>query len=416
MPEMTTPYYGDLIRVAPDIGAGPEVFRRVPLGSGPTWGGVDEATLQDLLFRCPEALPIATIDRAYAGAVSVCKELSLPAGYADALYVNQLGRLTLTEFKLWRNPQARREVIGQILDYAKDLASWSYEDLQRQVSLALGKSGNVLYQLVRQQSPDLDEAEFVDNVTRHLRRGEFLLLIIGDGIQEDAANIVDFVQGHSGLHFNLAMVEAALYRDAANGLIVQPRVLARTEIVQRFVVEGGWAQEIVLADDDEQQDALSSQDEENLRFWTAVLQDYSFSDVTVPVPSSSKDATLYVLVRNSGYGDWALCFDGFLGRRESAFGCFLMARRDQTRAVRIFDQLVESFAELQSETGSELERWENRAGRPRIGFRKHSSLAFLTASEESEDFLEAVEWMRKHLNLLVSTLHPRLQAMLAEER
>ena len=72
----------------------------------------------------------------------------LPAGYADTLHVNGSGRLTLSEFKLWRNPQARREVIGQILDYAKDLASWGYEDLQRQVSLATGKSGNVLYDLV----------------------------------------------------------------------------------------------------------------------------------------------------------------------------------------------------------------------------------------------------------------------------
>ena len=222
---MSTPTYGDLIRVNTDNGAIPEVLRHVPLGAGISSGGIDEATLQDLLFRFPETLPIAAIDPAYAGTVPVCKELTLPSGYADALYVNHLGRLTLAEFKLWRNPQARREVIGQILDYAKDLASWEYEDLQRQVSLALGKSGNALYDLVRQQSPDLNEAEFVDNVSRHLRRGEFLLLIVGDGIHEGAANIVDFVQRHSGLHFNLAMVEAALYRDVSNCLIVQPRVL-----------------------------------------------------------------------------------------------------------------------------------------------------------------------------------------------
>ena len=192
-------FYGDLLRVDTASQAPPEVLRRVPLGSGASSGGVDEATLQDLLFRFPQTLPIAAIDPAYAGAVPVCKELSLPAGYADALYVNHLGSLTLAEFKLWRNPQARREVIGQILDYAKDLASWGYEDLQRQVSLAIGKSGNTPYELVRQQFPDLNETEFVDNVTRHLRRGEFLLLIIGDGIREDAANIVDFVQWNAGL-------------------------------------------------------------------------------------------------------------------------------------------------------------------------------------------------------------------------
>lgn len=263
---MTTLAYGDLVRVDTDSGAAPEVLQRVPLGSNTSLGGVDEATLQDLLFQFPETLPIASIDPAYAGAVPVCKELTLPSGYADALYVNQLGRLTLAEFKLWRNPQARREVIGQILDYAKDLAAWGYEDLQRQVSLVLGKTGNALYEIVRQQSPGLNEAEFVDNVTRHLRRGEFLLLIIGDGIHEGAANIVDFVQRHSGLHFNLAMVECALYRDAANGLIVQPRVLARTEIVQRFVVDGSLVVDASGVDVEERQDTLSEQEEQNLRF------------------------------------------------------------------------------------------------------------------------------------------------------
>ena len=278
--------YGDLIRV--DTDDTPEVLQRVPLGSSRSSGGIDEATLQDLLFRFPQTLPIAQIDPAYAGTVPVCKELVLPAGYADALYVNQLGRIILAEFKLWRNPQARREVIGQILDYAKDLASWSYEDLQRQVSLALGTTGNAIFDLVHEQYPDLAESEFVDNVARHLRRGEFLLLIIGDGIQEGAANIVDFVQRYSGLHFNLAMVEAALYRDASDSLIVQPRVLAKTEIVQRFVVEGGLVMDVGVDDVDDQQDTLSDQDEQNLRFWSAVLRDYSFADVTVSVPVPTK--------------------------------------------------------------------------------------------------------------------------------
>ena len=43
----------------------------------------------------------------------------------------------------------------------------------------------------------------MDNVTRHLSRGEFLLLIVGDGIREGAEKIVDFVQRHSGLRFSL---------------------------------------------------------------------------------------------------------------------------------------------------------------------------------------------------------------------
>ena len=113
---MTTPTYGDLIRVDTDGDAAPEVLRRVPLGSSALSGGVDEATLQDLLFRFPQVLPIAAIDPSYDRAVPICRELNLPSGTADALYANNIGRLTLAEFKLWRNPQARREVIGQILE------------------------------------------------------------------------------------------------------------------------------------------------------------------------------------------------------------------------------------------------------------------------------------------------------------
>ena len=408
--------YGNLIRVDTANGAVEEVLERLPLYAGVTQGGVSEDTLQDLLFRFPHALPFSAIDATYGEAVPVCRELFTPAGYLDALYVNHLGRLTLAEFKLWRNPQARREVIGQILDYAKDLASWGYEDLQSRVSMATGRKGNALYELVREHHPDLDEAEFVDSVTRHLRRGEFLLLIVGDGIQEGAANIVDFVQRYSGLHFNLALVEAALYRDGTHRLIVQPRVLAQTEIVQRFVVDGSVERVAVIDDDDTQQETLSDQDEENLRFWTAVLRDYAFADVTAEVPAPVKYSSLYVTVRHSGFSVGGLWFGGYIHRRASDLGCYLTARKDQVRDVRIFDELAMSFEDLRAEMGDDLQYWTNAAGRPRIGFRRPGGLAFLSHDEGSSDFRDAVSWMRDRLDRLVSTLNPMLQARLADDR
>ena len=405
---MTTPAYGDLIRVDSQDGALLEVIRRVRVDTGVSGGNVVEPKLQEILFRFPQTLPIAAIDAAYTDAIPICRELRTGVGQLDALYVNARGRLILAEFKLWRNPQARREVIGQILDYATALASWGYEDLQRQVSLALDKSGNVLYDLVSKHCPGLNEAEFVDNVTRHLKRGEFLLLIAGDGIQENAAKIVDFVQRHSGLHFNLALVEAALYRDASDHLIVQPRVLARTVIVQRFVIDGSSV-EAVSADEGEE--GPTAQQEENRRFWTAVLHDYKFADPTVDVPKSTTGPTVYVGVRNSGYGDEGPWFTGYLQRSgRSALGCYMTARKGIERAARIFDELAQSLDELREELGDELEAWNNTQGRPRIGFQRKDDLSFLAGSEDSDEYAEAVSWMRDHLNLLVSGLHPRIQS------
>ena len=406
--------YGDLIRLDPGNPSGEETLRRLPLGTPVADGGMDESSLRDLMFRFPRSLPVAAIDAAYSDPVPVCRELSTPAGYVDALYINALGRLILAEFKLWRNPQARREVIGQILDYTKELASWNYEDLQREVSRALKRTGNVPYELVRARSPDVDEKEFVDNVSRHLRRGEFLLLIIGDGIREGVKNIVNFVQSHSGLHFNLALVEAALYRDTANRIIVQPRVLTRTELVRRVVIEGGLVEDLTVEDGDDA-GASYNHEEENIRFWTAVLDDYAFSDVTVELPEGRRGPQLYVKVRRSGWSDWGLSFVGYLDRNYLTVGCYLTRRKEVQPGADVYEEIERSLDELRDELGDDLGHWES-GGRPRIGFKRPTQFPFPPEGPTKGDFEDAVEWMRDRLDRLVSTLHPRLQRMISARR
>lgn len=411
--------YGDLIRIDPDNPSGEETLRRLPLGDPRAEGSMDESFLRDLLFRFPGSLPIRAIDAAYADPVPVCRELSTPAGPVDALYINERGRLILAEFKLWRNPQARREVIGQILDYTKELASWSYEDLQREVSKALKRKGNVPYELVLGHAPSVDEAEFVDNVSRHLRRGEFLLLIVGDGIREGVENIVQFVQSHSGLRFTLALVEAALYRDTAGRTIVQPRVLTRTEIVRRVVIEGGHVEERAAEDGDGDSDGDNTSytnEPENVRFWTAVLDGYAFSDVTVELPEHRKGPQIYVKVRRSGFGDWGLSFVAFLqrraSRRASIVGCYLTCRKETEPGVGVFEEVARTLDELRGELGSDLEQWET-SGRPRIGFTRPTRFPFPPKGAETGEFEDAVKWMRDRFDLLVSAFHPKLQTMIS---
>ena len=407
--------YGDLIRIDPDNGAAAETLHRIPLGASTADGGLAESDIHHLLFRFPDALPIAAIDASYADAVPVCCQLSTRAGPVDALYVNPLGRLTLAEFKLWRNPQARRLVIGQILDYAKELASWRYADLQREVSRTLKRKGNVLYELIRQHVPTPNEAEFVDNVTRHRKRGEFLLLIVGDGIREDVEDIVSFLQRHSGLHFNLALVEAALFRDGASRTIVQPRVLARTEIVRRAIVDDGERRDVPPEVDDAE-DAPSDQEKENLRFWKAVLHEYSFSDVDVEVPAPRNETSIWMKTSGSGHGLYGLSFVArILRNRSQAICCYLAWRKGVEDAGSIYAEIEASLEELRGELGDDLENWTDEAGRPRIGFRRETRLP-LPAGNDSEEFLSEVAWMRDHLDRLVSTLHPRLRRMIKARR
>lgn len=201
--------------------------------------GFNEGWLRDVIFKCPELIPILEIEAAFSPLVPVCRELPTPAGPIDALFVNSDGMLTVVECKLWRNPEARREVIGQILDYAKELSRWSYEDLQESIGRATRSRGNVLYEIVRKSEDDISEAEFVDNVTRNLKRGRFLLIILGDGIRESVENITNYLQVHSGLHFTFALVEMAVFGFPAGSeyrYLFQPRVITRTIEIERAVI------------------------------------------------------------------------------------------------------------------------------------------------------------------------------------
>jgi hypothetical protein len=82
------------------------------------------------------------------------------------------------------NPEARREVVAQIIDYAHCMASWSYEDLERAISRASVPDGEPRPRSLFEATHDAEdggEANFIDTVSRNLRLGRMLLLVVGDG-------------------------------------------------------------------------------------------------------------------------------------------------------------------------------------------------------------------------------------------
>lgn len=213
-------------------------------GSGAAY---DEAWLQRLIQEHPSLLPIGMIEPALQGPIPICMELPVPSGFVDNLMITPDGGIVVVETKLWRNPEARREVIGQVLDYAKDLSRLSYEDLQRAVRAARKEPSASLFKLVHGDGAPHHETAFVDGISRNLRLGRMLLIVAGDGIQESAEQLSDFLQRHIGLHFTLAMVEMSIWREPFNGrVLVQPRLLTRTVQIERAVIrlEGGMGSSI----------------------------------------------------------------------------------------------------------------------------------------------------------------------------
>lgn len=300
--------YADALIIEHPDGAA-AIARRIALGET---GGRDEAWLRDTLLAHPEALPIGDIDPSFGPLVPLCRELRTSAGPIDLAFVNPDGLLTLVECKLWRNPQARREVVAQVLHYAQAVTRWSYADLQRQVSAATRETGNVPFERARRLRPDLAEARFIDATARAMKAGRFLLVIAGDGIREDVSALTQLINRNAALAFHLALVEVGLYDLGAGTLAIQPRTLARTHMLERSVVLVSGADEASPtsaafepeADEDEVRSPTRSV--RDYRPWWVPLLDRRFDDpeqeplryyhpsnARAPLPWSGLRFTLY---------------------------------------------------------------------------------------------------------------------------
>jgi hypothetical protein len=208
------------------------VYERVSLSSR----GYNEAWIQDICFINPTILPVEELEPTFGGMIPICREMATESGPVDLVYVNELGYITLAECKLWRNPEARRKVIGQILDYAKDLAKWDFTKFEAECLKARRRRETSLFEIIQAYYPDCDEASFCDNVQSNLSKGRFLLSIIGDGIRENTEELANYIHRNGNLNFTLALIELPLFqKPGTDEIIITPRILAKTKEIERLI-------------------------------------------------------------------------------------------------------------------------------------------------------------------------------------
>lgn len=211
----------------------------------------DEELLQDLLHREPHVLPVADYFPDVRSLVSLGREIPVPVGGGktralDNLFITTDGRLVIVEAKLWRNPEALREVVAQALEYARVLTSLPLPALEVQVRRAskdaVLESAETIEGLMARLNDEhalegYDPTSFGSRLERFLRTGEVLVLIVGDGIHPSVERFVEWFEGYAGLPFRFGMVEIAFHRSSSQGgFIAVPRTLLTTREVSRHVV------------------------------------------------------------------------------------------------------------------------------------------------------------------------------------
>lgn len=387
-----------------------ERLNRVPLSGAASTDAYSEAWLQDLLYRHPDSLPISEIDDSFSGLIPVCREMETTAGPLDVLYATPGGRLVIVEAKLWRNPEARRKVIGQILDYAKELSRWSYETLDAAVRRARraedGDKPKGLAQLVGFELNSSEEARFFDSVTQSLRRGDFLLLIVGDGIREGVGAITDFLDGHASLHFTFGLVEMAIYRMPDGAQMVQPRVLAQSTILRRIILD--IRNDSIEATEEGTEDAVAQEDgpsQERVasrkrfeKFWTGFLERLELDDKSQTVWKPARSQNQYFLLPK-GTDSWISAYAAPSNNRAGVYLTFYKGPVGD----RMYIGLQEDQEEINRELGVPV-RWESNGI-------KHTIVAEVRYSggelEDHKD--ELYEFMADRVNRFINVFRPRLE-------
>jgi hypothetical protein len=273
--------------------------------------------------------------------------------------------------------------------------------------MATGRHGNVPFELVRQLEPNIQEQHFVDQTAAALRQGRFLLVIAGDGIRDDVGAMAELITRNAALAFSFGLVEVALYGMQDGRLLLQPRVIARTEIIERTVViVRGDTQQAVVEDETagaagESPAAAANELGESerqaayRRWWQPVIDAplddpdqeppklYWPNNVRLPLPWKDSWILAY------GYGGES----GYIGVGISGRGG---AYQEMLR--RLEPQMQDILAELPA--GAEYRKALNSPGMTVACTRKFSDF-------ESDDARRA--WLVETINAFVNALRPRIK-------
>jgi hypothetical protein len=193
------------------MGADPVLIRRRRgVWAAPAVSGYSqEAELQQILFEHPELLP--GVD---AGA-RACREFESGVGPADVVVVTDDGRLIVVECKLAYNRQARREIIGQVLDYASRIWSMGIEEFEARWQAVAGAPAF--------EGFGVDASEVRRGVEKALRDGSFTLVLAVDAINDDLRRIVEYLNAITRDDVAVVAFEAARILDD-DVEILMPRV------------------------------------------------------------------------------------------------------------------------------------------------------------------------------------------------
>ena len=199
-----------------------------------------EAVLQELLEHYPQLLAGYEMSRNDPRRfLLVCREAPIADQYGagrwslDHLFVDQDAIPTLVEVKRSSDTRIRREVVGQMLDYAANGTRYwgdgTLAQLFERTCAGIGRDPAAVLAEVAGQ--DADAQDFWDRAERNLRGGAVRLVFVADVIPDELATVIEFL--NTQMHdTEVYGVEVRRYGSGGTAECFVPRLIGATAAAQ----------------------------------------------------------------------------------------------------------------------------------------------------------------------------------------
>jgi len=178
----------------------------------------EEGKLQDYLEEYPSLIPLSEIVEGASDLLCIGREVIAGPGAMDLLFIDKEGLLTVVETKLAKNPEARRTVIGQIIEYASYISQWTADDVYRIANDYLKSNPDEIMGKISQG--EFSAENFRSNIGQNLRNGKTRLIIAVDELVEPLRATVTFLNKNS--NFDILLLQVSSFEESKTRRVLIP--------------------------------------------------------------------------------------------------------------------------------------------------------------------------------------------------
>jgi hypothetical protein len=334
-----------------------------------------EALLQELLAKYPNLMAGEQMDSARPRRWLLIKREAELASEEDGanrwsvdhLFLDQDGIPTIVEVKRSSDTRIRREVVGQMLDYAANaVVYWPAEDIRAKFEARCEVEGRDVEQEMEEfLAGEVETENFWTQVKTNLQAGKIRLLFVADEIPTELRRIVEFLNQQMQFAEVLAIEIRQFVGQGMKTLV--PRVIGLTAESERAksrttTVRRDWDEDLFLKDLQERAGEDAVKFARHFLEWVKPKTDrisYGHGQTPIMIPLIERGGRAYGLFRLASNGTFRVLF--YKIRKQEPFTaeakCFeLLKQLNEIPSVSIPQTAIEgmpaiALSAIQTETG-----------------------------------------------------------------